>query len=415
MELTIEQSCPACGAAITLQEDDRLIKCEYCDVPNFRVQQKLPRYVLAARLPRHVAEDELLYVPYLRFKGSIYYCQGKAVRHKLIDTTRVGCALDSLPVSLGLRPQAMKMLPVTEQLMGRYVRQSVKAEKIFSEAARLTTLFAKDRKNRVIHRAYIGETVSRVYLPVYVSHDILYDGVNHQELGPGALAQELSARLLPYDPQWEPRFISTICPECGDVMQGSSDTLVMNCRHCETLWLEEHGRFVRLEYRALPPLESSARFIPFWQIEPEIENQQLATLADFLELTNQPVVIQREHRQRKLAFLIPAFKMNPSAFLQAARNMTVLQPALHGKGQAMLDNIYPVTLAHREAVEVLKSVLAASAVSARRVMALLPSLVFHVRRKKLLYLPFRDAGHDWIQHHTGVSIASAALRFGRKL
>lgn len=417
MELTIQQPCPACGAEITLLEDDRLVRCAFCDVANFRVGQRLPRYALAARLPSHVAAEELLYIPYLRFKGCIYYCQGHEVRHKLVDTTRVGCAAGSLPVSLGLRPQAMRVLPVTEQLGGRYVRQSVKAEQIFAEAARITLLYEKDNKSRIVHRAFIGETVSRIYLPAYQYQDMLYDGVNHQKIGSGAIAEELADQPVPFTIEWEPRFISTHCPQCGDVMQGAHDTLVMICTNCETQWLEEQGRFVRLDYQVVSPREEAARYIPFWRIEPQVEGYQLDTLADFLKLTNQPVVIRRHHQERKLSFIVPAFKMNPSLFLLTAKNLTVLQTVLEPDGEQRLDagSTYPVTLSHSEAVESLKSILAASAVSAKKVMEILPALSFKAQRKRLIYLPFRDAGHDCIQHQTGMSISTAALRFGRKL
>lgn len=417
MELTIQQPCPACGAEITLNEDDRLVRCAFCDVVNFRVQQKLPRYTLAARLPSHVTADELLYLPYLRFKGCIYYCQGGQVRHKLVDTSRVGCAGGSLPVSLGLRPQAMKVMPVTEQLGGRYVRQSVKAEQIFTEAARITMLYEKENKNRIIHRAFIGETVSRIYLPAYLYQDTLYDGITHQDIGPGSVAEQLSGQLVPFKAEWEPRFISTHCPACGDVMQGASDTLVMICGNCETQWLEEQGRFVQLDCQVVAAREDSARFIPFWQIEPLVEGYPLATFADFLRLTNQPVVIRQYHQARRLSFMVPAFKMNPSQFLQTAKALTVHQDALEPDGRQRLeaDSTYPVTLSYSEAVESLKSILAASAVSAKKVMEILPALSFTAPKKRLIYLPFRNSGHDYIQHQTGVSISAAALRFGRKL
>lgn len=417
MELTIEQPCPSCGAGITLHEDDRLIRCEFCDVPNFRVQQKVPRYVLSPRLPHDVPEHEFMYVPYLRFKGCIYSIRGAEVRHTLIDTTRLGCDCVSLPVSLGLRPQAMRVTPVTEQLQGRFVRQSVKTDTIFAESVRLTELFSKDRGKQVRHLAFIGETVSRVYLPVYVHNDTLYDGITRQEFGAGSRAGQLADKVIPFSTDWEPRFISTICPQCGEAMQGDRESLVVNCANCEHQWLEENGRFAQLEYQVAPPREEGARFIPFWQIEPEGENPQLATLADFLELTNQPLVIRQQHRERKLRFIVPAFKMNPSLFLQIARNLTVLQTdydCFEQRGFSS-EEIYPVTLAHQEAVESLKSVLAAAAVSTKRVMELLPSLVFRASRKKLVYLPFRDTGHDCIEHHTGISLPTAALRYGRKL
>ncbi len=417
MELTIEQQCPACGASIVVYEDDRFVHCEYCDVANVRVYQKLPRYILPARLPSHVSNDDLLYVPYLRFKGCIYYCKANEIRHKLIDTTRIGCSINSLPVSLGLRPQTMTIQPVTVHHAGRFVRQTIKADKIFSEAARLTELFSCDRRRRATHRAFIGETISRVYLPVYFFHDSLYDGVNHIQIGQGDLRIKLEKQLVSFKSSWEPRFISTSCPDCGDIMQSSREGLAINCVNCEKHWVEEDGKFSRLDYAVVRPKGDFAKYIPFWQIEPDSPHQQINTLADFLQLTNQPVVVQPQHRKRKFSFIVPAFKMKPDLFLQTAKNFTVLQLSISRQQHLPLkqEDIYPVTLSHDEAVESLTSILIASAVSTKRLMEILPAITFSARKKKLVYLPFNDTGHDYIEQYTGVAISSAALRFGRKL
>ncbi|SHO45656.1 hypothetical protein [Desulfopila aestuarii] len=417
MDLSIEQPCPSCGAEIVINEDDRLIRCEFCDVPSFRVRQKLPRYLLPPKLPSHIDEDGVFYIPYLRFKGCIYSIQGKEVLHRLIDTTRVGCDSGFVPASLGLRPQAMKVRPVTDHATGKFVRQTVKADSIFHEAAKITRIFTEDRKSHLYHRAFIGETISRIYLPAYRYSGMLYDGVTHQKLGLDTVAEEFGKSLLPFARDWEPRYISMLCPECGDVMHGSRETLVVVCSGCSRHWIEEGGTFHALGYLAVPPRESEAHYLPFWRIEPEDESGQLVSLADFFELTNQPVVIRRSHREQKMVFTIPAFKLNPALFLQTSRMLTV------GQGSSPLpqqydiagDNVYPVTLPASEAAEALKTVLVASSVSIRKVLDLLSTIQFRTYRKKLIYLPFRDAGHDFIEQHTGVCIANAALRYGKKM
>lgn len=417
MELRIEQPCPSCGAAIVINEDDRLVRCEFCDVLNYRVRQKLPRYILPPKLPRHIAEDGLLYIPYLRFKGCIYTVEGLEVVHRLIDTTRVGCDVGSVPVSLGLRPQAMKVVPITENLPGRFVRQTVQSARIFEEAVKLSALFREERKASVHHRAFIGESVSRVYLPVYSYSGMLYDGVSHQKIGPDAVAEQLAGDLVGFQGEWEPRFIATVCPHCGDVMDGDRESLVLACSTCGKHWLEEDGRLVGLDYHGLKALDSQDSYIPFWQIEAEEESGKLATLADFYELTNQPVVIQRQHRQTPLIFYLPAFKMNPAIFLQIAKMLTVGQWLAAGCQQIEMSShpIYPVTLPHQEAAEALRTIVAGSAVSLRRVVEVLPALKFCRYRKRLVYLPFRNAGHDMIEQYSGICISRAALRFGRQL
>ena len=418
MELTITQPCPSCGAEIRINENSRLIRCEFCEVKNYRIHQRLPRYVLPAKLPPHIDYSQLLYVPYLRFKGSIYFCQGDRVRHKLIDTTRVGHSIQHLPISLGLRPQAMAIAPVTEQLQGRFVPQDVKGETILTEAAKLTTLFDKDKKSIVQHRAFIGETVSRIYLPIYESKGRMIDGITHNQLG-NASSNPKTKRMLDFDKNWEPRFLSTICPGCGDDLQGEMNSLVLHCENCNATWLEEKGRFVRVKHQVMPTNSRDVQYLPFWHLHVEGSEGRgisLSSFADFIQLTNQPVVVNARHREHALAFLIPAFKLNPEAFLHTARNVTLLQHSLPQSSATLKVKNglrYPATLPYSEAIQALKTVIAASAVNARRIMQLLPGLQFSVKGIYLQYIPFKPSCHDWIEENTGFSISSAALRFGR--
>ena len=106
------------GQSIVLLEDDRLIKCAYCDVNNYRLDDAGARYLLPSTHLEHISPAQLFYTPYLRFKGTIFYVRASEVGHKLIDTTRLAIDEEKLPVSLGLRPQAMKLLPVISTVEG---------------------------------------------------------------------------------------------------------------------------------------------------------------------------------------------------------------------------------------------------------------------------------------------------------
>ena len=186
MELSIAQSCPSCGAPIELHEADRLITCPFCDVGNYLASTGVARYVLPDKAPGSVAPDDMLYAPYLRFKGTVFSCQGKTVEHRVIDTTHQGRDIPSLPLSLGLRPQAMKILPVTGALTGRFFRQTEKTGDIFTRATATAALFSlRGAAAPVYHRAFIGETVSCLYLPLYLQDGALYDAVLNRPLGKG--------------------------------------------------------------------------------------------------------------------------------------------------------------------------------------------------------------------------------------
>ena len=105
MGFTVEQDCPQCGGPIELDETDHLLRCPYCHVKNYLFTPKYFRYLLPLKAPH----KEIIYAPYLRFKGNVFYCTGSTVGHRVVDITHVGLPLGGIPASLGLRPQTMKM------------------------------------------------------------------------------------------------------------------------------------------------------------------------------------------------------------------------------------------------------------------------------------------------------------------
>ncbi len=107
MELTIEQSGPGCGASIELHEDDRIVRCSFCEVNNYMVERGVRRFVLPYSLPDDISERDLFFIPYLRFKGAVLYASSDGFRHKFIDITQLGVNYPNFPMSLRLRPQAM--------------------------------------------------------------------------------------------------------------------------------------------------------------------------------------------------------------------------------------------------------------------------------------------------------------------
>ena len=416
MDLTIEQTCPGCGAPISLHEDDRLIQCPFCDGHNYMVHHQLPRFTLPIRPDLRTAAADFVYLPYLRFKGCLYSCDHRIVRHSLIDTTRLGTPLDHMPVSLGLRPQAMQLLPVTGKLPGRFLRQGIKAASLLQQAMRLTDIFASERPATLGHRAFIGEKISKVYLPVRITGDKVYDGVTGEKMAEVEVEQIRQAETVVAEPAWEPQFLSTLCPDCGAGLLGFADSLVLACSNCQTCWGEEDARFRSVNWQRVAGVPGST-YLPFWQIKVTAQQPALTSFADLLRWTNQPLVCQPDHDRQPLMIMVPAFKMNPALFLTAAKNLTLVQLRLPEGDSAGLgrEKVYPVTLPLSEATQALPIICAAMAVSPAKVMPYLPALHFTVHHYQLVYLPFADSGHDFVQSQTGIAIQAAALRYGRSL
>jgi len=415
VDLKIEQSCPGCGAEIELHEDDRLLRCPFCEVNNYMLEQGARRFVLPWSLPHGIEEKDLFFLPYLRFKGTILYASSNGFKHKLVDTTRLGVDFPQLPRSLRLRPQAMKVKPIVADMGGRFIGQTIKMETIFSQAVKIVDLFAQKKKNHLYHRAFIGESLSKIYQPCYIRDNRLFDGIDNRPLGPSSLAETFEGKSSPGKTSWEPKFISTICPRCADFLEGEPDSLVLHCRNCETLWQEQGGKFTRLKWSVIASENRAAEYLPFWKITFQTTGKVLKSYGDFLRLTNQPVVVRREHDDHDLCFWFPAFKINPKGFLQAAKQLTLTQLRVPAGEKQRLGEVYPVTLPWKEAFQAIKSLLAVTTLNKRDIYPLLPIIKVSSARYSLRYLPFTVHSHDLVQEHTRLTLTSAALRYGRKL
>ncbi len=415
MDLTIRQSCPSCGAEIELHEADRLIRCPYCDVRNFMVTRGPLRFVLPDKVPSHIPRSDIFYAPYLRFKGNVFYCKGKHLKFKVVDTTLQGINVRVLPPSLGFRPQAMAVSIVTADVQGIFLRQTIKASVLLDRAAFLTVIDSEEIDAPFYHRAYIGETLSCIYLPLYVDHDVLYDGVTNKPLAEGGSEEKMKAMGIRYRESWTPHFLATLCPHCGDSLTGERDSLILSCYNCHSSWEECKGKFRSIPWSCVVSGSRRKTYLPFWKLTVRASGTVLETFADFLRITNQPFVIQPKHKARELVFFLPAFKVRPSTFLRLSKNMTLRQETFSPGEQQMQKNMHPVTLPRIEAVQALKSVLAGSALNKKKLLPILPQLHFHPQQTELSYLPFLENGHDLIQEQNGISIAQSVLRFGRKL
>ncbi len=415
MELSIEQSCPSCGAPVALNEADRVIQCGFCDVKNYMVVKGPLRFVLPDKAPDTVRREDLFYIPYLRFKGHIFSCQGREVGYKVIDTTHLGITTKFLPLSLGLRPQAMKVIPATANITGQFVRLTEKVRTVFTKAALLTSAFSKAGTQPLYHRAFIGETVSYIYLPTYIDDDRLYDAVLNREIGSIRVGDTLFQKMGRFRSRWEPRFLSTICPHCAEALEGEHDSLALTCPNCVSIWSERDGRFEKIDWEMVASVRDDSRYLPFWKITPDVEGLNLSSFADFLRLTNHPVVIKKEHEKIPLTFWVPAFKVRPKFLLHLSKGLTLTQNRILEGEQQALSGLYPVTLPFSEAMQALKSILAKSGLNKKKLFPQLPDVSFQVRNSHLTYLPFNDRGHDLVQEHTGVTMAKAVLRFARSM
>ena len=154
----VEQECPQCGGRMDLEETDRLVACPYCGVKSFLYSPGLFRFVMSHKAPG----KEIVYVPYLRFKGSVFSCRVEGVSYRIVDFSRLGTPFKNFPFSLGLRPQALKMRFAGPDIDGRFLKCFLTSSDLLEEVARQAP---EKGEEDVFHRALIGEAINLIYLP----------------------------------------------------------------------------------------------------------------------------------------------------------------------------------------------------------------------------------------------------------
>jgi hypothetical protein len=407
MGFTVEQDCPQCGAAIELNETDHLLNCPYCDVNNFLFAPDYFRFVL----PHKTTGKELIYAPYLRFKGSVFFCRGQSVGHRIVDITHAGLPHQGIPLSLGVRPQALKMRFVGPHTKGSFLSFSLNPSEILSKAGRLTTGSSQEK---LFHHAYIGDTLSLIYFPLYVEGGRLFDAILNKPIAKLPQNGYPFEKSMKKDPQWEVTFIATLCPRCGWDLEAERDSIVLTCTNCDTAWEALHAKFAPVDFLKVPARGKEAIFLPFWKISARVKGVGIHSFADFIRVTNQPVVVKKEQENEEMSFWSPAFKIRPKVYLNLSRQMTMSQGRLQTQKE-LPRKLYPINLPSKEALQSLKVILAGSAVNKEKVLPLLPEVKFEIKKTTLVFLPFTDQGHDMVQQDLGAAINKKTLEYGRYL
>jgi predicted RNA-binding Zn-ribbon protein involved in translation (DUF1610 family) len=408
MGFTVEQACPQCGAPIELDETDRLIICPYCHIKNYLFAKDYFRFLLPAK----VSEYDIIYAPYMRFKGIVYLCEGATIDYSIVDLTYQATTLKQLPLSLGLRPQAMQMHFVAPDARGSFLSCSLKPPDVLAEVGKRTSALAAET---LFHRAYVGEAFSLIYLPLCVHNGTVFDAVINK---PVAVLSDADGLMTPENSEktgWRITFMATICPQCGGDLDGERDSVVLTCPTCDTAWEASENRLIPVDRVVVPGREKDLAYVPFWKITVREEGLGIDTHADFMRVAQPPLLRKRKAEDKALSFWLPAFKVRPREFLRLASQMSVLPHDVEPTADISPKTLYPVTLPREEAAQCLKVVLANIVTNKRGVFPLLPRINFSVTKYTLIYLPFKALGLDMVQEETGICINKNVLKYGRYL
>lgn len=398
----VDHQCTQCGAAVVLDEGQRLFKCPFCRVKLYISARGIFQYHLAAgREP-----GETTFVPYWRFKGMAFSFTGTGVECGLVDVSRNATRFTFLPASLGLRSQTQKLRFLSQPVQGRFLERDIALEETLALEERFagTGLMRRDK-------TYIGESTSVIYLPVGRRDESFYDGISGEMIdvpeqdwpGPADCAIPGEGGLV---------FSACLCPGCGADLDGEAQSEVLTCRNCLSAWRPSEAGFQKIPCSFAPGRGEPLLYLPFWHIQAYARGI-LETRADAVRLLNLAEAAGPQRESEPFRALVPAFKIVPDWFLRIAAFMTFKSGEFSWEEGCPEDEAFPATLPSGEAFESLKMVLAHAAYAKRQLALIFPAMNFTLHSASLVYLPFITRGLELIRPDGKFSISSSALKWGK--
>jgi len=445
--MQIEHECPQCGAPVVLEETDRLLQCSFCKTRLYISSSGPLRYCLP---PHRPYEEEIVFIPYWRFRGMRFSCRRDGIQDGIIDKTVLAIQDRLLPASLGVRPQAMKLRFAGEKENTRFLEpqfsfdeSSIKADETIAlgfdimrdnrqrSTFRSISFMGMElgtelgievetpepvaRDTRLYHEAFIAETISTVYTPVFVRDNRVYDGITGEpipgEVGEGRLAGP------PATGNWFPRFLPTLCPNCGWDLVAERDSCVLLCTRCNSAWQASAGSLEQIKYGVISSDGKAQKTtcLPFWKIGIEVEGMGLQSYADLVRLANLPKMIRTEWEQPGIHFWVPAFKIAPAVFLRLARQLSLADPSGEIGEDLSGADLWSVNVALSEAAESLRVILAQIAINKTAIMPKLKDLNISVKDSLLVFHPFIDSGYELTQPAIPCAVPKNTLHWGKNI
>jgi hypothetical protein len=337
-----------------------------------------------------------------------FFFKGNQVRYGVKDVSFLASTHTIFPYSLGLRPQVLTLRFVSPELEARFFSPEIPLRKVMERIDRqLQFQDESDLPGPIFYRAFIGETASQIYSPMYVQGHTFHDAILGKPIAP--VAEPLLDGLLPFQQakNWQIKFLPTICPLCGWDLDGEKDSVVLLCKNCDSVWEASQKGFKQIEFGILPGKEEEVFYLPFWKMEAAIDDLEI-------RIAHSPKRVEGEREESGLNFWAPAFKVPPELFLRLIQQ-TTLSP-LQGDIRKNLPKspLYPITLPVSEAAESIKLLIAKLAVD-KEILPKLNEMNIRLNQTYLIYLPFLLIGNDLVQSQTQMSIPQNSLKLGRYL
>ena len=407
----IEHPCPQCGAPITLGETDRLFSCSYCRTRLYLIPKDYFRYYLP---PSDLFLKDLIFIPYWRLKGMVFFCEADVLGHRIIDMSSLALGHTFLPPSLGVRPQALKLRFISPEIKATFFTPHVSLETVIQHIGmQLHSL--NGSAGPIVYKAFVGETASLIYSPIFVHQDMAHDAIIGKPLV--SVPKDFGDSLLSFDQQkdWQVNFVSTLCPNCGWDLLAERDSVALFCKNCNSAWEASQPGLRQVDFGMIPSKEDNAFYLPFWRMNVQMEGLEIQSYDDLLRGAKVPKVMKEEEETFHLYFWTPAFKVPPELFLRLTQGMTISHQREDFERSLPWASLYPVTLPVSVATETIKITIANLAIDKKMTYSKLHEIEIHLNESLLVYLPFIPSGIDFIEPHSKICIHKNSLKLGRDL
>jgi hypothetical protein len=402
----IELQCSQCGAPISLEETDRLLTCSYCHVKLYLWSPSQFCYCLPAL---KASSENLIFVPYWRFKGDAYSIIPYEVRQRALDATLLASSHRMLPATLGIKPQAMKLRFASGEIQGTFIKPQMSLQDAVTLIQKQFQVLEGSLSSQPpFHREFIGELGSLIFFPVFIRNGEIVDGILGKVIGPkiDLVLDEASSGIPEH---WQIKPISTLCPNCGNALTGGRESILLFCMICHIAWNPSSGRLVATKFAVVQGKQDSSVYLPFWRMRVAVKGITLESYADLARLANLPKVIHSEWEGQEVYFWIPAFKVYPSLFLRLSKQMTLFQPA--EKTEAVLPNapLLPVTFSEERAAATLKINLASLLTKKKDVFPKLHEITIEPVESTLVLVPFTSVGNELVHPQLQIGLPRQTL------
>lgn len=328
------------------------------------------------------------------------------VTSKVLDTSFLAGNYPYIPPSLGLRTQALKLRFATSGVKANFLSADVPFGDVVPRIDQLSQYTDGD----VFHKAFIGETISKIYSPVYINNNTIYDGILRRPIIERSQLEAEAFHNINSERKWNIKFNSALCPTCGWDLTGDKNSVVLFCKHCDSPWEHVNGKFKALNYGVIPCRNNDSAYIAFWRLKINIDGLPLSSYEDLIKFANLPKAVKQEWADRGIYFWTPAFTIRPKMFMRLSKQLTISQPSEDLNETLPRSGLNAVTLNVHEAFESVKVMLAHLTTAKNKIFPLIPEVKMDLQDSLLVYLPFTVKGNEFIQTEMNFSIQRNALR-----